>query len=698
MGVRVSSLAFVISLGVFVSLAIPTRAQLALESVATGLIEPVMLTGPAGDGTRLYVLERQGTVRIIENGQLLDAYFLDIRDRAGAEEEVELLGMAFHPAYAQNGLFFVNYTHRAGNITMSRISRFGTLPESETAPRVADSESEVVVLTFDALLGGHNGGSILFGPNDGYLYIPTGDGSGGCCFDLHSQPQDLTTPLGKILRIDVDSADPGLNYAIPPTNPFVGDDSALHEIWAYGLRNPFRSGFDRLTGDLYIGDVGQDAREEITFQPANSSGGENYGWSVFEGTRCVTELATQGECDGLAPSVVFPLLELPHPEAQSITGGFVYRGAAMPCLEGTYFFADFVTQRIWSFRNVNNTVQGFVERTHELDPTGESIGSVTAISEDGLGELYVVNIEGTVYRLAMTCQSPGVLVERPAGGETFVKGMTEELTWLSLGDVGANVSIRVRRAAASKTIANSTPNDGSFLWTIPNNLANHTDNYIEIRSVQNPLIVDQSGFFTLTDAVPEAQITATRPAAGDEYVKAQQHAITWSSVGEVGPQVSIRVRRGTASRVITNSTPNDGSFIWTVPTNLTNGSDNYIEVKSTLYPTIFDLGDFFTITDVASRPSITVLSPQGGEVFVKGVDAMSIQWSSAELSGDVMIRIKKGANTRTIAGPTADDGEFLWNPVPTNFNDGTNYLIEVSSVENPMVSDLSDAAFRLVSP
>jgi glucose/arabinose dehydrogenase len=380
-----------------VVVAASARAELRLEPVMDGLVQPVLVTAPQGVDDHLWVLELRGTIREITGGALLDHFFLDIRDRAGETGTVELLGIAFHPNYTENGLFFVNYVHTDDGVTMPRIARFATMQATPESAVVADPNSEALFYTYDSLIGSHNGGSIAFGA-DGYLYIPTGDGSGGCCYDAFRQGQDLTVPRGKVLRIDVDNTDAGLPYAVPATNPFVGDANALDEIWAYGLRNPFRSSFDRTTGDYYIGDVGHNVREEISFQPAESTGGENYGWSVFEGTRCGTEIHTQDDCDALEASVVFPIAEIVQPEAQSITGGSVYRGTAMPCLDGTYFFGDFITQRIWSFRNDGGTAIEFQERTQELDPDGALLESIVAIGEDGMGELYIVNIEGSIFR------------------------------------------------------------------------------------------------------------------------------------------------------------------------------------------------------------------------------------------------------------------------------------------------------------
>jgi glucose/arabinose dehydrogenase len=293
-----------------------------IEVVAMGLSSPVHLTAPPDDVERVFIVERPGRIRVVRNGTLLGAPFLDLTGVVLSGGEQGLLSLAFHPDYATNGHFFVNYTDLDGH---TRVERYTVT----AAPDVADPASDLTILSVEQPFSNHNGGQVAFGP-DGMLYIGMGDG-GGEGGDPLRHGQNRATLLGSLLRIDVDAASP---YAIPPDNPFVADPSAAPETWAYGLRNPWRFSFDRHTGDLYIGDVGQDSREEISFQPAASPGGENYGWKVMEGTAC---FSPRNGCSqaGLVP----PVLDYTHADGCSVTGGFVYRGVE-PTLAGRYFFAD----------------------------------------------------------------------------------------------------------------------------------------------------------------------------------------------------------------------------------------------------------------------------------------------------------------------------------------------------------------------
>lgn len=357
------------------------RVALRTEEIVSGLSLPVDVTH-AGDD-RLFVVEQSGTIRVVTAaGTLLPTPFLDIRSRVEAEDEQGLLGLAFHPHYAQNGRFFVHYTHlrAADNQLVSRISRFNVTGD----PNIADGNTELILLEIEQPYTNHNAGDLAFGP-DGYLYIPLGDG--GSASDPEERAQNGALLLGKLLRIDVDQQDPGLPYAIPPSNPFAGSQTVRNEIWASGLRNPWRISFDRLTGDLYIGDVGQNAREEIDRQPANSSGGENYGWDILEGTLCHEPIS------GCVPPPNYlpPIYEYAHQESQAVTGGFVYRGSASPALEGLYLFGEFVEGwiRVLAPDGDNWTVVGEYDFAR----------NVASFGEDAAGELYVVSYDGGLHRL-----------------------------------------------------------------------------------------------------------------------------------------------------------------------------------------------------------------------------------------------------------------------------------------------------------
>lgn len=367
--------------------------------VASGLNRPVYATHAPGDFSRLFILEQRGVIKILDldTGSVLATPFLNIDSLVAGPvdnfDERGLLGMAFHPDYQNNGFFYLNYTNNSSDTTIRRYTVTAN-------PNVADPASGFTLLTINQPFTNHNGGWLDFGLSDGYLYIATGDGGWFC--DPGQRAQDITNQfLGKMLRIDVDGNDgPGGTYGIPPTNPFVGvtgDD----EIWAYGLRNPWRCCFDRATGDLYMADVGQNAREEIDYQSALSAGGENYGWDCREGTACANSVSSQcvGTANGCScsdPTLVDPIHEYNHSLGLSITGGYVYRGCAIPSLAGTYFFADFATNRIWSFKVVGGQVTQFVTRTSELDPPGsQSIGSIASFGEDAAGEMYIVERGGT---------------------------------------------------------------------------------------------------------------------------------------------------------------------------------------------------------------------------------------------------------------------------------------------------------------
>jgi glucose/arabinose dehydrogenase len=347
-----------------------------LELVASGVSSPVFLTAPPGDAERLFVVERPGRVVVIRNGAVLATPFLDIQDLVTSGGERGLLSVAFHPDYAQTGEFFVDYIDGNGD---TRVARYRV----STNPDVADPGSERVILTVTQPYSNHNGGQLVFGP-DGMLYIGLGDGGSGG--DPLGNGQDPSTLLGSILRIDVDGGTP---YAIPADNPLVSVAGARDEIWAYGLRNPWRFSFDRETGDLYIGDVGQGAWEEVDVQPAESGGGENYGWNVMEGAHCYNA----SSCD--QTELILPVLEYSHSEGCSITGGYVYRGSSLPILAGHYLYADYCSGWIRSFRYVGGEAVDSRDWSSVLAPgTG-----ISSFGEDAEGELYVMTLSGNVYRI-----------------------------------------------------------------------------------------------------------------------------------------------------------------------------------------------------------------------------------------------------------------------------------------------------------
>ena len=341
--------------------------------VANGLQSPVGISN-AGDGsTRLFVIEQSGKIRIIKDGILLSEIFLNISDRVGSRgSEQGLLGLAFHPDYAVNGYFYVNYTDKQGTTIISRFK------VSDTDPALADPASEKILLTVEQPYGNHNGGSVAFGP-DGYLYLGLGDGGSGG--DPHFYSQSLDTLLGKILRIDVNHGD---GYSIPEDNPFP--NTPYPEIWGYGLRNPWRFSFDSLTGDFFIGDVGQNQWEEINFLPANYPGGVNFGWNYYEGTHTFLDGAP---VDG---DYIFPVVEYDHNQGCSVTGGVVYRGNSLPEWYGVYLFGDFCTGTVWGL--IQNPDGGWIMKT-----LYRNIGNIASFGVDENGEVYLVDLKGTIYQL-----------------------------------------------------------------------------------------------------------------------------------------------------------------------------------------------------------------------------------------------------------------------------------------------------------
>jgi glucose/arabinose dehydrogenase len=349
--------------------------RIALEPRYGDLVNPLYVVH-AGDGSgAVYIVEQAGRIRTARDGKLRDAPFLDITDRVQAGGERGLLGVAFPPNYAGKRRFYVNYTRRPDGNTV--IARYRVAADSGSA----DPASEEVLLVIKQPFANHNGGQIAFGP-DGFLYIGTGDGGSGG--DPLNNGQSTATLLGKLLRIDVESE--SAPYAIPRGNPFARRDGFREEIWAYGLRNPWRFSFDRLTGDLYVADVGQDAREEVNVRPATSGGGENYGWNIMEGSRCFRE----SDCD--RTGLVFPVTEYDHSQGCSVTGGYVYRGKADPRMQGVYFYGDYCSGKIWGLRH-----EGKKWRNALLL---ESPHAISSFGEDEAGNLYVTDHRrGTVLEL-----------------------------------------------------------------------------------------------------------------------------------------------------------------------------------------------------------------------------------------------------------------------------------------------------------
>jgi len=347
---------------------LPDPATAFWAPLVEGLSRPVDLTH-SGD-ERIFVVEKAGRIQIVRDGQLASEPFLDISSRVGSSgSEQGLLGLAFHPRFAETGTLFVNYTDTAGTTVIARFSASGDR---------ADPGSEAVLLRIEQPFANHNGGAMAFGP-DGYLYIGTGDGGSGG--DPRGNGQSLNTLLGKILRLDVDGGKP---YAIPPDNPSAGSGEVYPEIWASGLRNPWRIAFDRLSGDLYIGDVGQNQWEEVDWVPAGAAGGLNFGWNVREGLHAYSGEASTAFTD--------PVAEYSHELGCSVTGGRVVRDAALPAWQGVYLYGDYCSGRVWGLLR---TPEGAWLNSLLF----ESGHTISTFGEDARGGVYLVDYAGAIFHL-----------------------------------------------------------------------------------------------------------------------------------------------------------------------------------------------------------------------------------------------------------------------------------------------------------
>lgn len=367
---------------------------LALDAVQLPSLfsQPVFLTAPTGDA-RLFVVEKGGRIQVLDNG--VKSIYLDISTLVNTSGERGLLGMAFDPGFASNGRFYVDY--------IDQITR-NTVVAAYTAPLPAANSADpasaklIISVVQPAGLENHKAGWIGFRNTDpGQLYIATGDGGGGN--DPNNLAQNLNSNLGKILRITPQA---GGGYTVPASNPFAGAVAGNDEIWAYGLRNPYRNSFDRLSGDFWIADVGQDSREEVNFQAADSVLGINYGWRAREGS-----IDNPAVADPAPAGATNPIFEYAHNQlGKSIIGGYVYHGGAEPGLDSSYFFGDFVSGRIFTIRQGGNVAASLTERTADLG-TPFGANELASFGEDGVGNIYAVGFNGDIYRIATAVPEPG---------------------------------------------------------------------------------------------------------------------------------------------------------------------------------------------------------------------------------------------------------------------------------------------------
>ena len=472
-----------------IKFAVPDASAQALPAISltspiSGFSRPVTITH-AGDGSgRLFVVEQGGRIRIVRNGAILSTPFLDIIGRVNSScFECGLLGLAFPPGYSGKGYFYVNYTRTSGETLMTVIARY----RITASPDVADPNSEQIILTINQPFANHNGGQLAFGPRDGYLYIGMGDGgSGGDPQNRAQNPADL---LGKMLRIDVETGNPA-TYTIPATNPFINRSDYRGEIWALGMRNPWRFSFDRQTHDLYIADVGQNAYEEVNYQPATSSGGENYGWRIMEGNHCFNP----NPCS--TTGLTLPVVEYDRSLGCSVTGGYVYRGPSYPNMQGLYFYGDYCSGRIWGLRREGSAWQNTMLIDTDL--------LISSFGEDEQGGLYVADHQrGIVHMITDTSPPPTPTptptpaptpapppVQPPAGlqyypllrpirlldtrpGETAcdtpgtpLRGGEVRTQNARLTCTGITIPANAQAIVGNATVVNTTPNAGSGFVTL----------------------------------------------------------------------------------------------------------------------------------------------------------------------------------------------------------------------------------------
>lgn len=641
-------------------------AQTSTVRVASGFDRPLFATAPTGDNDRLFVVEqgttansqRTGRVKILDlnTGTVAATPFLELGGLSTGNEQ-GLLGFAFDPDYATNGFVYVNVTTSAdgGDTHIRRYTANGDPLTATTASLASETE----IISYNQPQGNHNGGWISFSPTDGYLYIASGDGGGGNDDDAGHTPgignsQDITNNLlGKMLRIDPSGddfpADSSRNYAIPNGNPFenvTGDD----EIWSYGLRNPYRASFDRATGDLWIGDVGQGAREEVDFQP-NGRGGDNYAWRLREGT-----IATPGVGGSPPPDNVEPIYDYPRTDGRSITGGHVYRGS-VEHFQGHYLFADFVTGNIWKLDpDAVNPRASVTQINSNLTPDAGALGNVSSFGEDAAGELYITSFGGGVYRLATASQ------DAVWNGNDITAGTAGDGTSWSLGDNWTRGGT-VDQAIVSEDHAVFAP--GSSLETI-----NLGDNRI-VSAVTFQADYSLSGFQLQVlsgNITVEADVTATvdsslaaestdhslrKLGAGTLLVNgtAGQVAVKAGTLGGAGTMSHLTVNQGAS---VTPGTPDFPTGQLTVQDSFTmrEGSTLAIEIGGTAVVDDYDflaVGGEATLGGTLDLSFIEGFQPSAGDTFtflnanslIGDFDTVTIPSIAGQLLGFVSL----GVNT-----------------------------------------------------
>ncbi|HYP15089.1 MAG TPA: PQQ-dependent sugar dehydrogenase [Bryobacteraceae bacterium] len=480
-----------------------------LHRVLTGLDLPTDIQTSRDGSGRLFVVEQRGLIRIVKNGSLVQTPFLDFRTKVSCCGERGLLGLAFPPEFTSKRYFYVNYTDPRGTTTVSRVRV--AAGNSDTA----DPASEQVLLSIEQPFANHNGGALVFGPKDGMLYIGTGDGGSGN--DPNNSGQRTDTLLGKMLRIDVESG--SAPYSVPPSNPFVNNTSYRPEIWATGLRNPWRYDFDRETGDLWIADVGQSRAEEVNFQPGTSRGGENYGWRLMEGLQC----NIPANCD--RQGLTLPVLEYPRSAGCSVTGGKVYRGKRWPDLAGSFLYADFCTGTVWGVKRTAAAVENRTLAANTQLP-------ITTFGEDENGELFIGAQNGSMYLLvagdaSTTAQgivngasfgpglAPGSLATVFGNGITTFAGVLQAQQFPLPTDLGGS-SVTINGAAVPLIAVASSATNEQINFQLPFDIAPGSTATVMVRAngqsapgVQIPIVAAQPEIFLVGNGVPAVTSATT---------------------------------------------------------------------------------------------------------------------------------------------------------------------------------------------